>query len=135
MFQMSADGLICPVQGFSSYANTWGDPRSGGRRHQGVDMLAPIGTPLQAVTSGVVRRKSNRLGGITLSLYGDDGGRYYYAHLDAYEGEVGRVAQGQVIGYVGDTGNATGTPHLHFEIHPGGGSAINPYPAVVDAGC
>lgn len=128
-------GILCPVVGASGFANTWGQPRSGGRRHQGVDMLAPSGTPLQAVVSGRVVRRTNRLGGVTLSLHGENGTRYYYAHLRSYAGSEGEVSAGQVIGYVGDTGNASGTPHLHFEIHPGGGTAINPYPAVVDAGC
>lgn len=129
------DSIICPVQGTSAYGDTWGAPRSGGRRHQGTDMLAPTGTPLQAVIGGMVAHRSNTLGGITVSLLGDNGNRYYYAHLSAYEGVPGRVEQGQVIGYVGDTGNATGVPHLHFEIRPGGGVPVNPYPSVRAAGC
>lgn len=129
------DTIICPVLGGSAYGNTWGAPRSGGRRHQGVDMLAPTGTPLQAVVSGFAEQKNNALGGITISLRGDNGNRYYYAHLVGYEGVAGRVEQGQVIGYVGDTGNARGTPHLHFEIRPGGGVPVNPYPSVRAAGC
>jgi murein DD-endopeptidase MepM/ murein hydrolase activator NlpD len=127
--------IVCPVQGTSAYGDTWGAPRSGGRRHQGVDMLAPTGTPLQAVIGGFVSQRSNRLGGITISLQGDNGNRYYYAHLSAYEGVGGRVETGQVIGYVGDTGNATGVPHLHFEIRPSGGVPVNPYPSVRTAGC
>jgi murein DD-endopeptidase MepM/ murein hydrolase activator NlpD len=129
------DAIICPVQGGSAYGDTWGAPRSGGRRHQGVDMLAPFGTPLQAVVSGTVTQRDNALGGITISLQGDNGNRYYYAHLIGYEGEPGRVEQAQVIGFVGDTGNATGTPHLHFEIRPQGGVPVNPYPSVRAAGC
>jgi murein DD-endopeptidase MepM/ murein hydrolase activator NlpD len=129
------DSTICPILGGSAYGNTWGAPRSGGRRHQGVDMLAPTGTPLQAVISGTVAHRNNRLGGITISLLGDNGNRYYYAHLVGYEGVPGRVEQGQVVGYVGDTGNATGTPHLHFEIRPSGGVPVNPYPSVRAAGC
>jgi murein DD-endopeptidase MepM/ murein hydrolase activator NlpD len=127
--------MLCPVLGGSAYGDTWGAPRSGGRRHQGVDMLAPTGTPLQAVVGGTLAHKSNRLGGVTMSLVGDNGNRYYYAHLSAYEGEPGRVEMGQVIGYVGDTGNATGVPHLHFEIRPGAGIPVNPYPSVKAAGC
>jgi peptidoglycan LD-endopeptidase LytH len=129
------DLIICPVQGGSAYGDSWGAPRSGGRLHEGTDMLAPSGTPLQAVVSGSTSQGSNRLGGITVSVHGDNGNRYYYAHLSAYEGIPGRVEQGQVIGYVGDSGNATGTPHLHFEIHPGGGLAVNPFPSVRAAGC
>jgi peptidoglycan LD-endopeptidase LytH len=98
-------------------------------------MMAPIGTPLVAVVGRHGRAPLNRLGGITVSLVGDNGHRYYYAHLSAYEGPPGRVAQGQVIGYVGDTGNATGVPHLHFEIRPGGGVPVNPTPSVRAAGC
>ena len=127
--------IVCPVQGTSAYGDTWGAPRSGGRRHQGTDMLATTGTPLQAVIGGFVSQRSNRLGGVTISLQGDNGNRYYYAHLSAYEGPGGRVEQGQVIGYVGDTGNATGVPHLHFEIRPNGGVPVNPYSSVRNAGC
>jgi murein DD-endopeptidase MepM/ murein hydrolase activator NlpD len=127
--------MICPILGGSAYGDTWGAPRSGGRRHQGVDMLAPTGTPLQAVIGGFVSQRDNTLGGITISMQGDNGNRYYYAHLSAYEGEGGRVEQGDVIGYIGDTGNATGVPHLHFEIRPNGGVPMNPYPSVRAAGC
>jgi murein DD-endopeptidase MepM/ murein hydrolase activator NlpD len=85
--------------------------------------------------SGNLVQGTNRLGGITVSLQGDNGNRYYYAHLSAYEAPPGRVEQGVVVGYIGDSGNATGVPHLHFEIHPGGGVAVNPYPSVRSAGC
>jgi peptidoglycan LD-endopeptidase LytH len=129
------DAILCPVQGASAWGDTWGAPRSGGRRHQGVDMLAPTGTPLQAVVSGTVSHGRNTLGGVVLALFGDNGNRYYYAHLSGYEGVPGRVEPGQVIGYMGDSGNATGIPHLHFEIHPGGGLPVNPTPSVRAAGC
>ncbi len=128
------DAIVCPMNG-SAYGDSWGAPRSGGRSHEGVDMLAPMGTPIYAVVSGVVNFKQNRLGGNAASLVGDNGNRYYYAHLSSYEGASRRVTQGEVIGYNGDTGNATGTPHLHFEVHPGGGLAVNPTPSVRVAGC
>ena len=130
------DGIICPMPG-SAYGDTWGAPRSGGRRHEGVDMIAPRGIPIYAVANGTVTFKANRLGGNAASLVGDNGNRYYYGHMDSYEGaSPRRVTAGDVIAYNGDTGNAKfSTPHLHFEIHPGGGRAVNPYPSVRAAGC
>jgi murein DD-endopeptidase MepM/ murein hydrolase activator NlpD len=128
-------GMICPVLGGSAYTDTWGASRSGGRSHQGVDMLASTGTPLVAVVSGSVTFKQTRLGGNSIWLAGNDGNRYFYAHLSGFSGSSRSVSQGEVIGYVGDTGNARGTPHLHFEVHPGGGAAVNPYGYVRQAGC
>ena len=128
------DAIVCPMNG-AAYGDSWGAPRSGGRSHEGVDMLASRGTPIYAVVSGSVNFKQNRLGGNAASLVGDNGNRYYYAHFASYEGVSRRVSQGEVIGYNGDTGNATGTPHLHFEVHPGGGLAVNPTPSVRAAGC
>jgi murein DD-endopeptidase MepM/ murein hydrolase activator NlpD len=123
-------GWNCPVQGSVSFGDTWGAPRSGGRRHQGVDMIGAIGLPLVAVVDGIATAKENTLGGRTISLVGADGNRYYYAHLDDW-GTLGQVTAGTVIGYLGKTGNARfSIEHLHFEIHPGGGSAVNPYPTV-----
>ena len=98
-------------------------------------MLAPSGTPLVAVVSGSVEFGSSPLGGNSLWLHGSDGNAYFYAHLSSFEGSSRNVSQGEVIGYVGSTGNANGTNHLHFEVHPGGGSSVNPYPYVVNAGC
>lgn len=126
--------IVCPIAA-SAFGDTWGAPRSGGRRHQGVDMLAGTGTELYAVVGGSVRFSQNRLGGNAVWLSGNNGSKYYYAHLDSYVGGSRGVSQGELIGYVGDTGNARGTPHLHFEVHPGGGAAVNPTPSVRAAGC
>lgn len=122
---------VCPTGTSAvSFGDTWGAPRSGGRRHQGVDMIGSIGIPLLAVVDGFAAAKSNTLGGTTIWFTGSDGNKYYYAHLDHY-GKLGAVQKGDVIGYMGETGNARfSVPHLHFEIHPGGGAAVNPYPTV-----
>jgi peptidoglycan LD-endopeptidase LytH len=123
-------GWVCPVNGPVGFGDTWGAPRSGGRRHQGVDMIGDRGLPLVAVVDGFVQQKTNSLGGNAVWLSGADGNKYYYAHLDSW-GAAGSVTAGTVIGTLGDTGNARfSIPHLHFEIHPGGGAAVNPYPTV-----
>jgi peptidoglycan LD-endopeptidase LytH len=122
---------LCPVRGPTSFTNDWGMPRSGGRRHQGNDILSPRGTPVVASVSGTVRIHNSSLGGLSYYLTGDDGNQYFGTHLDSVTGVSGRVEQGTVVGYVGDSGNARGGPtHLHFEIKPGSGAPINPYPTV-----
>ncbi|MHB1324133.1 MAG: M23 family metallopeptidase [Coriobacteriia bacterium] len=116
-----------PVAGPHEYIDSWGFPRSGGRSHRGSDILAPKGTPVVAVHSGSVTPGRNRLGGLTVWLDADNGARYYYAHLDSISVGHGRVSAGQVLGTVGNSGNARGTPpHLHFEVHRP--SAVNPFP-------
>ena len=120
---------LCPVAGPNAFGDTWGAPRSGGRTHQGVDMMSPFGTPLVAVVAGSVTMKTNNLGGNVVWLTGVDGNKYYYAHLSSWEGGSRSVAAGEVVGYVGATGS-TSANHLHFEIHPGGGAAVNPFPTV-----
>ena len=126
-----AAGIICPVRGAVSFVDSWGAPRGDTGPHQGVDMMAARGTPDVAVVSGTVVQKDGAISGKGVRLYGDDGNLYYYFHLDAYEGAPGHVQQGQVVGYVGNTGDASGGPtHTHFEVHPGGGAAVDPYPSV-----
>jgi murein DD-endopeptidase MepM/ murein hydrolase activator NlpD len=127
-------GIICPVAGPSAFSDTWGAPRPGGRHHEGVDMIAPRGTPLVAVADGTVtRRRQNSNGALTVSLNADNGTHYFYGHLSSFAGSEGRVSQGEVIGYVGNTG--TTVNHLHFEVHPGGGGPVDPTPYVRNAGC
>ena len=124
-------GWVCPTGTAPvGFGDTWGAPRSGGRQHQGVDMIGARGTPILAVVDGFAIAAEGRLGGLTVRLIGVDGNRYFYGHFDSY-GQLGDVLAGDVIGLMGDTGNAKqSTPHLHFEIHPGGGAAVNPYPTV-----
>ena len=126
---IASGSWVCPVQGPRSFSNDYGQPRSGGRRHQGNDILSPRGTPVVASVSGNVRHHNSSLGGLSYYLAGDDGNTYFGTHLSAYAAS-GRVSAGTVVGYVGDSGNARGTPHLHFEIHPGGGGPVNPYPTL-----
>jgi len=128
---------VCPVDGATSFNDTWGAPRPGGRTHSGVDMLAAEGTRLVAIESGVIWSPGwHSAGGLGLYIRGDSGDIWYYAHLSAYvTGLVGglRVQAGQLVGYVGHTGNAS-TPHLHLGWQPGGGSYQNAFP-IVDSLC
>jgi murein DD-endopeptidase MepM/ murein hydrolase activator NlpD len=122
------DGLVCPVPG-SAFSDSWGAPRSGGRTHQGTDMMAPYGAPNYAVIDGSVSTSVISGGGNTVYLSGSDGNTYVYMHLQSYVVSGGSVSQGELIATTGDTGNATGVPHTHFEIHYNG-TPINPYPTL-----
>lgn len=123
--------MTCPVAGPVSFVDSWGAPRSG-HTHQGVDMMADYGTPLVAVASGTPSYVAyDGSGGNMIFLDGDDGNSYWYMHNQENLVSVGQhVEAGEQIATVGDTGNASGTSHVHFEYHPGGGGAVNPYPLV-----
>ena len=127
------DMLPVPVEGVRPRAlcDTWGGARSEGRRHEGIDIFARRGTPVLSSTEGIVTQVgTNRLGGLVVWVMGPGGQRHYYAPLDRYaDVEAGmRIQAGRVLGYVGNTGNAKGTPpHLHYGVYEMGG-AINPYP-------
>ncbi|MBB4728702.1 M23 family metallopeptidase [Xanthomonas arboricola] len=141
----SGSGLLIPVQGIGSgqLQDTFTDARSEGRVHDAIDILAPTGTPVIAVADGTVEKlfKSER-GGLTVYQFDPNGTYcYYYAHLERYAdglAEKQAIKRGQVIGYVGSTGNADpAAPHLHFEIHRLGpekqwwkGEVLNPYPVL-----
>lgn len=134
-------GLVIPVAGVRAeeLKNTWGAARSGGRAHKGVDIFAAKGTPVLAAAAGViVQRDSGGAGGIALYQRGLDGRTiYYYAHLSGYRAglKVGDLVRaGDTLGYVGSTGNVSGSPHLHFGISTvtdpnrwGRGRDLNPY--------
>jgi murein DD-endopeptidase MepM/ murein hydrolase activator NlpD len=117
---------MCPVDGPNEFVSSFGDPRPGPppHPHQGNDIMAATGTPIVAPFDGNAVTSPNDLGGQAVIVYGDQG-YVYNAHLSAY-GKLGKVQAGDVIGYVGSTGNAT-APHDHFEWHPGDGDAVDPY--------
>ena len=139
----SPSGLLVPVEGIpaSALSNTFEDARGSDRVHEALDIMAPHGTPVLAVADGHVEKLfDSKQGGLTLYQF-EPGGRYayYYAHLDSYAAglvEGKSLRQGEVVGYVGSTGNAdTAAPHLHFAVFVLGperawfkGTAINPYP-------
>lgn len=132
---------VFPVQGQCWFGDTWAAPRGGGRTHEGVDIIAPKGNLLYAAVSGTISKMyydyPGALSGNGFRIAQDNGTYFTYLHLDGFAPgiDVGtKVTAGQVVGYVGTTGNSA-TPHLHFEVHPNGGGAVNPYPIVkaVDA--
>ena len=146
--ELRARHLLIPVEGITAaqLRDTYNSARSGGRVHDAIDIHAPRGTPVRATTDGTIRKlHSGERGGLSLYQMDDDGRtRYYYAHLAQYaEGmmEGRRVRRGDVIGYVGDTGNAQpGDYHLHFSIaildHSSRwweGTNVNPYDVLARA--
>lgn len=124
------NSLPNPVPG-QGLTDTWGAARSQGRTHEGIDIFAARGTPIQSTTQGIVSKVgNNNLGGRVVVVVGPGGAGHYYAHLEDYADIAPNdwVEAGDVIGYVGDSGNAKGTPpHLHYGIYING-SAVNPYP-------
>jgi len=117
----------CPVAGLYFSVDTFGAPRPGGRFHEGIDLQTALGTPIVAALPGVARRAPNTLGGKAVIVDSSGGTYTYYAHLSAY-GASGPVQAGEVIGYAGATGDARGLiPHLHFELHPAGGDAVDAF--------
>lgn len=131
---------VFPSQGRCSFVDSWQWERSGGRRHEGVDIMGPKGLALYAVLDGTITKMygaDSKLSGNALRLTTADGTYFFYAHLDSFAAgiAIGSVVRaGQIIGYMGSTGDA-GSSHLHFEVHPLGGPAVSPYPVVkaVDA--
>ncbi|WP_394694836.1 M23 family metallopeptidase [Pseudoxanthomonas japonensis] len=140
--------LLIPVQGVQATAlvDTFTDARSQGRSHDAIDIMAPAGTPVLAVADGHIEKLfTSERGGLTIYQF-DPAGRlaYYYAHLQGYApglAEQQQITRGQLLGYVGSTGNASpDAPHLHFAIFELGpekrwweGTAINPYPALTQS--
>jgi len=132
------EGFVFPVASPHSFSEDFGDPRLPGtpqaHTHQGCDVVAAEGTELYAAERGVITQIGvDDLGGNGIWLKGESNTSYYYAHLSRYADglHVGQVVDaGQLVGYVGHTGDAYG-PHLHFEVHPNGGPAIDPYPILL----
>jgi murein DD-endopeptidase MepM/ murein hydrolase activator NlpD len=122
-------GIACPVDGTIRFYDDFGNARSGGRLHEGNDLMSAGGVPVVAVVDGAVAFKSGNRQGKGAYLRGADGNEYWYFHLNSYVGEPRVVRQGDVIGIVGESGNAGGV-HTHFEIHPGWDpyEVVNPYP-------
>jgi murein DD-endopeptidase MepM/ murein hydrolase activator NlpD len=134
VFQQAPEMLRVPVVGVSptQLHDTWGARRSLGRQHQGIDIFAPKGTPVISTTPGIVQRiGQNRLGGNCVWILGPSGQVHYYAHLDQFADiqPSQKIEPGDVIGYVGNSGNAKTTPsHLHYCIYTFFGEAVNPFP-------
>lgn len=125
-----------PVQAPCTFTDTWGAARAAGRVHEGTDIMAAEGNQVYAVVSGVISKvysaDRDALAGNGIQISTPDGTFFFYAHMAALAPGIAvgtAVTAGQVVGTVGHTGNA-GVSHLHLEIHPGGGAAINPYPIV-----
>ncbi len=131
--KVASSDWVCPVDGEMEFRDTWGEPRSGGRTHDGVDIMARSRTPLLAPEAGTVTFRWDSIGGKSFDLIAADGDYYFGTHLRSF-GTEGEVEAGEVIGYVGRTGNAVGN-HLHFEYHPGGkGNSVNPF-YLIDTHC
>jgi peptidoglycan LD-endopeptidase LytH len=113
----------CPVQGNNSFVDSFGDPRPDGRTHQGIDLIAAAGTPVVAVAPGTART-STAIGGYAVVVDHPNGDWTFYAHLSS-DVRLGPVSAGTQIGTIGSEG--VSVPHLHFEYHPSGGAAVNPY--------
>ena len=131
----TSSGRVCPMSP-ASIVSFWGDPRGGGSRsHRGNDIAGGYRQTVYAIVSGTwdIQSYGNNAGYWAI-LRGDDGNSYWYLHLDAHAvGDGARVSKGQHVAYNGWTGNAVGTVyHIHFEIHPGGGGAVDPYPYLRD---
>ena len=129
----TSGGKACPQDNPRSYSDTWGAPRSGGRTHQGTDIFGAYGGDVFAIVDGTIEwTRTGGTSGLFLSLRGNDGNTYWYMHMIDFTVSAGQSVQaGDLIAHNGDTGNAQGTtPHIHFEYHPGGGGAVNPYPLV-----
>jgi murein DD-endopeptidase MepM/ murein hydrolase activator NlpD len=125
-------GMTCPIAAPNSFIDSWGYPRSGGRTHEGTDLMAAEGAPVVAITDGRITFEGYGVtAGNWVILSGDDGNEYWYMHNRKNLVSGGRVRAGEQIATVGDTGNAIGgPPHVHFEYHPRGGGPVNPYPLV-----